>query len=1261
MNVLIKKPLCTSVPLKLLVAVIVCAFLGENAKADNWFDVNGTATGYGTVGGGSYSWDDPNWATVVGGTSATGNWVQGSFARFLGTGSYTVTISGSETNAGMVQAPASGTGNALTINAAGSGNLYIAPNGSLTTGLPVQGYFCTSAGILTINAPITGPGGINFGLFSGTGAIHLSGNNTYSGGNTLTTSSYLIFFNNNNSFGTGPINVNGTTFANLLSEGGAPITLANNWTNTANSGVNFGSGANTPVTLTGPWALQTFNLNLRNNGDSTASLTLAGPVSGSGNITLSGNNSGTIVFSGANTYSGQTIISAGNSGVTLSAGSLNSVSSGAPSSNLGHPTTVANGTISIGSAALTSTLIYTGPGETSDRVINLAGTSGGATLEADGTGALVLTAVNTATGAGAKTLTLQGSSTAANSIGKIVDSSGGATAVVKAQAGTWKLTGANTYTGGTTVNAGTLEISGSVTGTVTNNSVLTLDLASALASSTTLAASSGTTINLNFTGTNAINGLIIDGVSQVSGVWGPPGSGAPNQNAIFAGTGKINILGKPVIVQQPVSGSVFLGDVTSFTFNVGVVGDLSTVTYQWKQNGVNIPGATSSSYLIPSPVAASSAGSYSVAVTNAFGFALSASANLFVMKTNDYTQIIRAGAPIAYWRLDETNGSLAYDTVGQHNGFYVNANLNQPGFSAATGSDPAIAVPAISGQKGYMVYSNAAPDFSFTVATPFTLEAWANSTNFSAKQRVISSLSLAGGGYGFGFLDNQNIQFTAGGVDEFTSKAPTPLAAGVWYHLVISFDGNTFTTYLNGNPIGTTNTGLGFTLNASPGQITFGNNQLTYPTEQLYGGVDEVAIYNYWLDPLTITNHYLARYSDQPAPTVSTPVVTPPTNYVSLSTTLTESAGGAGLTYQWYKGAGTGSPVAGGTDSTLTIGPLHLSDAANYHCVVTDFANHSADSPLAFLAVIPIPTSASDLNLTNGLVLHLPFDTDYKDISGEANNGTAVGSPSAVSGEIGSSALHYGTTNGVATNYVTVGVVPDLQFGASVDFSVSYWVRGTINTNLPFFCDSKNGLAGIIAQTGGYYFGPDTAGDGGWAAGLGSTGHEMSTSGAQTINDGNWHNLIHVANRLGNMTTYLDGNQVDNHAISFITDSVNTTNAANIGQDGTGAFAVTQDQAGDLDDLGVWRRTLTPLEVSGIYLAGVSNHVSFAPPVNPVVRAALQIVQVSPGVYQIVWPGGGTLQASGDVLGTYTNVPSGTSPYTVPVSSGPQLFYRLKY
>jgi autotransporter-associated beta strand protein len=458
------------------------ALLALNAKAQSlWFDVNGTTAGYGTAAGGSYSWDDPNWATASGGTTATGNWVSNSFARFLGTNSYTVTVNNTESNAGLAQAPATGTAanNILTINATANGSLDVVPSTSLTAGLPAQGFFASSLGVLYINAPITGSGAVSLSRFNGSGTaeIHLRGTNTYTGGTALSSSSILVYFNNSSSFGTGPICINGTTFAPVLAEGGVPITLPNNWTNVAvagTNGINFASSANTPVICTGSWVLQT-NLNLRNNGNSTAPLTLSGPISGDPTpaLTLSANNSGMITLSGANTYTGKTMLGGnGTSGVTLSVASLNSVTGGTPASNLGAPTTVADGTISIGSGALTSTLIYTGPGETTDRVIDLLGTTGGAVLQADGSGPLVFSSDFTASGAGAKTLTLQGANTGDNTISGAIVNSTGATSVTKTGAGTWVLAGTSSYTGATTISNGTLKVNGNIgtsSGVTVNN------------------------------------------------------------------------------------------------------------------------------------------------------------------------------------------------------------------------------------------------------------------------------------------------------------------------------------------------------------------------------------------------------------------------------------------------------------------------------------------------------------------------------------------------------------------------------------------------------------------------------------------------------------------------------------------------------------------------------------------------------------------------------------------------------------------------
>src|SRR6266481_4104599 len=91
----------------------------------------------------------------------------------------------------------------------------------------------------------------------------------------------------------------------------------------------------------------------------------------------------------------------------------------------------------------------------------------------------------------------------------------------------------------------------------------------------------------------------------------------------------------PVISQQPQSQTVNIGSSVSFT---AVVSSVTFVTYQWRFNGVNIPGATSaggntSTYTINN-VQPSQAGNYSVACTNSGGLGIIANASLTVNAPN---------------------------------------------------------------------------------------------------------------------------------------------------------------------------------------------------------------------------------------------------------------------------------------------------------------------------------------------------------------------------------------------------------------------------------------------------------------------------------------------------------------------------------------------------------------------------------------------------------------------------------------------------
>lgn len=161
---------------------------------------------------------------------------------------------------------------------------------------------------------------------------------------------------------------------------------------------------------------------------------------GAGTLAILGNDS---------TYTGVTNINGG----TLEVSSFGSLNNNTAAVNIGTSGTA--GVLNIVGSDLT-------PGQaTTNKIFNLAGTTGGATLLANQTGSspgLIFNAGLAVTGAGAKTLTLGGSNTLDNRIvGGIVDNVG-VTSLVKNGSGTWVLAGTNSYTGTTTIANGVLKI-----------------------------------------------------------------------------------------------------------------------------------------------------------------------------------------------------------------------------------------------------------------------------------------------------------------------------------------------------------------------------------------------------------------------------------------------------------------------------------------------------------------------------------------------------------------------------------------------------------------------------------------------------------------------------------------------------------------------------------------------------------------------------------------------------------------------------------
>jgi autotransporter-associated beta strand protein len=169
-------------------------------------------------------------------------------------------------------------------------------------------------------------------------------------------------------------------------------------------------------------------------------------VAGSAGLAKTG--AGTLILNGANTYTSVTRISAG----TLQATTLANGGTG-NNSSIGASNPVATNLILNG-----GTLRYTGAAVNTDRLFSLQISS---TIDASGTGAVNFTSTgamgfnsNTAD----KTLTLTGTNTDANTIAAIIGDNTGVTSLSKSGVGTWVLSGANTFTGATTISGGTLRL-----------------------------------------------------------------------------------------------------------------------------------------------------------------------------------------------------------------------------------------------------------------------------------------------------------------------------------------------------------------------------------------------------------------------------------------------------------------------------------------------------------------------------------------------------------------------------------------------------------------------------------------------------------------------------------------------------------------------------------------------------------------------------------------------------------------------------------
>ncbi|MDP3469427.1 MAG: cadherin domain-containing protein [Daejeonella sp.] len=443
-----------------------------------------------------------------------------------------------------------------------------------------------TTGSLTVSGTIAMPGATTENALTCTGNSIINLGGDFTGTGTFTAGTSTLTLN-----GTGSQLIRGTAYRNIVINKASGVTTFSGTTSatgrlTLTSGTLNLDGATTVGSLEGSSTITSDGAANRvlTIGSDNTSTSFSGIIqNGIRTIALTKSGSGTLTLNTANTYTGATTISAG----TIQLGAANVLSD-----------------ISAHSVSVTGTLDLNGFSET------IGSLAGAGTV--------------TSTAAGALVLTTGGNNTTTTTFSGIIQDGAGTLDLTKAGTGIMVLSGLNSYTGVTTVSAGTLTLGAAGNGTnsplgtiasgTTVNTGAALNLAgfslSTLESLTlngTGIASAGalnntsTTLSSTYTGSislgsaasivTAAGGMVINTGTITGSGFGLTLGGTGNgtmQSLINTGSGTLTKIGTGIWTLLADNEFTGLTTISAGTLRLGTAGNATNGPLGTVDNGVNI-------------------------------------------------------------------------------------------------------------------------------------------------------------------------------------------------------------------------------------------------------------------------------------------------------------------------------------------------------------------------------------------------------------------------------------------------------------------------------------------------------------------------------------------------------------------------------------------------------------------------------------------------------------------------------------------------
>ena len=705
----------------------------------------------------------------------------------------------------------------------------------------------------------------------------------------------------------------------------------------------------------------------------------------------------------------------------------------------------------------------------------------------------------------------------------------------------------------------------------------------------------------------------------------------------------------PTISAQPVGTTLRVGE--SYTLSVFASGQ-EPFTYQWKQDGVDIPGATDRQFQLVN-VTVDDSGFYSVVVTNPDGTIESEAARILVPADPEPNL---AEGLVSYWPFDEAT---------DQEGVWMSPDLYSGNDMKLVNMTDLNLVDSPNGKAlsldGEPQYAQRVGGFPISGNEIYSISFWVRADGIGQSDRRIFSEASGFSNtplFNFGTTTNGDGESLKVFIRNDDNTSPlnrvttTPVLDNEWHHVVWVDEGGVVKLYVDG---ALDATDFSYTQGLRTMELTaVGAILRAAPSHWFIGEVDEVAVWNRRLSYTDVQEIKTAGLEPPPAPIPPSIPVQPVggTVWEGIDFVLTAQAVGTNpISYQWSK---DGTPIPGATLPTLVLYEVTPAQSGIYTVEATNNAGAATSEP-AELVVRDIK------DVTTGMIAYWPFEevgeTTPDLIYGNDLTLVNMGPENQVPGRFGQAISLDGVAEHLEALHTeeTVG----LPVYPHPEFTVAFWVKGsyegqsdrrvfsessTLSTSQLFnISTDNNGATGAVDI---YVRNDDGA----------APVDHRDTPGVAF--DGEWHHVAFTDSN-GDVSIYIDGVLDDSFSYQRGVLTPNATAIGAIRRATTGYWF-----GGVVDEVMAWERILSTKELAHIIANGPVPQATGLE-ITGLTRLGngdlqLTIQTEAPGeAHQIQEASTPDAAAWNDVVGASITGPEGNLlTATVPAPTASERFYR---